>query len=82
MRGNITKRGEKACLARISLGRDAQGRRLYHSKTIHGTRQGVRNYLRAALRKPRLGERLGRSVALPRDFLPRWLNTTARCSTG
>jgi integrase len=78
MRGNITKRGEKAYLVRISMGRDARGRRLYHSKTIHGTKKDAQNYLTAALRKLQLGESLDRSVELLRDFLPRWLETAVR----
>jgi integrase len=78
MRGNITKRGEKAYLVRISLGRDAEGRRLYHSKTIHGTKKDAQNYLTAKLRKLQVGESLEESTDLLKDYLARWLKNAVK----
>ena len=51
MRGNITKRGDRTWLIRISLGLDADGKRKYHSKTVHGTKRKADKYLTDILKK-------------------------------
>ncbi|MGP0075109.1 MAG: site-specific integrase [Bryobacteraceae bacterium] len=56
MAGQIIARGEKTWLVRVFEGRDPQtGKRVYHNKTIHGTKKAAQKYLNAALRERDLG---------------------------
>ena len=48
-RGQIIPRGPKTWLIRVFNGRDANGKRQYHSKTVHGTKVIARQYLTMAL---------------------------------
>lgn len=40
---------------RVFLGRDTNGQRKFHNKTIHGTKKDAQKYLNAVLRKLDLG---------------------------
>jgi integrase len=55
MAGQIIKRGEKTWTVRIFNGRDANGKRKYVNKTIHGTKKDAQKYLTAKLREKDLG---------------------------
>jgi len=50
MPGQIIKRGDRKWLVRVYYGRDAEGRRVYRSKLIHGTKRDAETYLAEALR--------------------------------
>lgn len=55
MRGQIVKLGENVWYVRIFLGRDADGKRKYFNKTIHGTKKDAQKFLTAKTRKKDLG---------------------------
>lgn len=55
MAGQIIQRGENVFLVRVFLGRDKDGKRRYHNKTIHGTKKDAQRYLTAVLRERDLG---------------------------
>jgi integrase len=44
MAGQIIKKGDRKYLVRVSLGKDANGKRKLHSKTIHGTKKEAEAY--------------------------------------
>ena len=37
--GQLVSRGKRTWLVRVFLGRDSEGKRRYHNKTIHGTKK-------------------------------------------
>ncbi len=55
MAGQIVKRGENTWYVRIFLGRDANNKRKYFNKTIHGTKKDAQKYLTAKTREKDLG---------------------------
>ncbi len=55
MTGQLIKRNENTWLVRIFLGRDADGKRKYFNKTIHGTKKDAQKYLTAKTREKDLG---------------------------
>ncbi len=76
MRGNLMKRGD-SWQVRISLGRDENGKRLYHHKTFRLKKDGER-YLSAALRENDLGIFTEPSNVSLNEYLNRWLETAAK----
>lgn len=69
---------ENSWLVRIFLGREADGKRKYFSKTVHGTKKDAQRFLTAKLREKDLGtfvEPTTESVSL---YLNRWLAETAK----
>lgn len=49
LKGSIRKRGQNTYQVRIFLGKDASGRQLTHTKTIHGTKKDAEKYAREAV---------------------------------
>lgn len=43
MSGQIIPRGKDTWLVRVFIGRDENGKRKYHNKTIHGGKKSHRN---------------------------------------
>ncbi len=56
MAGQIVNRGPKKWMVRIYLGRDGDGKRRYHNKTIHGTKKDAERYRTKVLRDRDTGE--------------------------
>jgi integrase len=78
MAGQIIKRDERTWLVRIFQGRDANGKRIYFNKTIHGTKKDAQRYLNAALRDKDVGIFV-EPASLPLDsYLDKWLESVAR----
>lgn len=77
MAGQIVKRG-KGYLVRVPMGTGADGKRIYHNKTIHGRKQDAERYLTKMLRKRDLGELVEPSKELLGPYLERWLEAAAR----
>ena len=78
MRGNITKRGDRTWLVRVSLGRDADGKRKYHSTTVHGTKRKADAHLTAVLRRIDKGEFVEPSTMKLGEYLDEWLKSSAK----
>jgi len=78
MPGQIIRRGKNKYLVRIPLGSSADGKRLYHNKTINGTKKDAQRYRTKILRKRDLGELVEPSKELLGLYLERWLETAAR----
>ncbi len=70
--GQIVERGPNKFLVRVYLGRDLQGKRLYHNKTVVGTRKDARAYLATVRRRERSANRPA-SLTLG-AYLAEWLS--------
>lgn len=77
MAGQIIKRGDRTWLIRIYLGRDANGKRRYHNKTVHGTKKEADKIKRDLLTRQDNGENLERPKGSVDEYLDAWLETTA-----
>ena len=77
MTGQIIKRGENTWYIRIFLGRDANGKRKYFNKTIHGTKKEAQKYLTAKTREKDLGVFVEPALMPLNEFLNRWLEEIA-----
>ncbi len=60
------------------MGRDANGKQVFHRKTIHGTKKDAERYLTAARREMDLGAFVEPTTMLVKEFLDRWLRDAAR----
>lgn len=78
MTGQLIKRGENCWLVRIFQGRDANGKRRYFNKTIHGTKRDAQKYLTASLRDKDLGVFVEPANMPLNDYLDKWLETAAK----
>ncbi len=63
---------------RIFLGREANGKRKYLNKTIHGTKKDAQKYLTAKTREKDLGVFVEPASMPLNDFLDRWLEEIAK----
>jgi integrase len=75
--GQIINRGKNRWLVRVPRGRDGAGTRLYHNRTVYGSKKEAEAYLTKVLREVQTGtfvEASSRSIA---DFVSDWLDTTA-----
>jgi integrase len=78
MTGQIIKRGENTWYVRIFLGRDANGKRKYFNKTIHGTKKDAQKFLTAKTREKDLGVFIEPALMPLNEFLDRWLSDVAK----
>lgn len=78
MTGQIVKRGENTWYIRIFLGRDANGKRKYFNKTIHGTKKDAQKFLTAKTREKDLGIFFEPALLPLNEFLDRWLDEIAK----
>jgi integrase len=78
MTGQLIKRNENTWLVRIFLGRDANGKRKYFNKTIHGTKKDAQKYLTAKTREKDLGVFVEPASTYLNDFLNRWLEEISK----
>jgi integrase len=77
MAGQIIKRGD-SWTVRIFIGNDANGKRKYHNKTIHGTKKDAQTYLTAKQREKDLGVFIEPASMLLNEYLDKWLNEIAK----
>lgn len=75
MAGQIIKRGENTWLARIFMGRDANGRRRYFNKTIRGTKKEAQKWLTSSLRDKDVGTFIEPAAMTVNEYLDKWLDT-------
>lgn len=78
MAGQIIKRGDRTWLVRIFMGRDAEGKQIFHHKTIHGTKKDAEQYRNKAIREKDLGTFIEPSPTTVDDYMKKWLETAAR----
>lgn len=78
MAGQIYKRGDRTWQVRIFLGRDNNGKQVFHRKTIHGTKKDAERYLIAARREMDLGTFVEPAAISINEYLDRWLRDAAR----
>lgn len=78
MAGQLIERGKGRWLVRIFLGRDEEGKRRYHNKTIHGRKKDAQAYLTRELRKKDIGQFSEPSRDFLGPFLRGWLETAVK----
>lgn len=78
MAGQVIKKGENNWLIRIFLGRDANGKRKYFSKAIHGPKKDATKFLTAKLREKDQGVFIEPASMSLNEFLDRWLEEIAK----
>jgi len=77
MAGQIIKRGE-SWLVRVFLGRDTNGKRKFHNKTIKGTKKDAQKALNSMLRDADLGLLGNSQKQTLNEYLDVWLETIAK----
>lgn len=80
MAGQLVNRGENTWYVRVFLGRDANGKRKFHNKTIHGTKKDAQRYLNAVLRELDLGTFVEPSDQTLSQYVEHWLKAAVRPS--
>lgn len=78
MAGQIIKRGDNTWLVRIYLGRDANGKREYLNKTVHGTKKDAERWRTEQLRNRDLGVVISPAMDTLNEYLDRWLPQVAQ----
>ncbi len=76
-RGQIRRRGKDRYQIRIYLGRDASGKRKWHTETVLGTRRNAERTLTAKLQKLDMGKLTEVTRETVEGYLRRWLETAA-----
>lgn len=76
MSGQLVKRGINTWLVRIPLGRDAKGKRLYHNRTVKGSKKDAERYRTKTLRELHTGMFVEPSQQPVHSFLRAWLSNT------
>jgi integrase len=77
--GQIIKRGERKWLVRIYIGDHPEtGKRIYRSKTIHGTKKDAERYLNSTLRDKDLGVLVEPANIALGEYLDRWLEDSVK----
>lgn len=71
--GQIITKGKEEWLVRIFRGRDEAGRKLYHSKVIHGNKSDAQKYLTAKQRQQDTGAFVETSKQTLDEHLDNWL---------
>ncbi len=75
--GSIIKKGSNRYLVRLYMGL-VDGKRVYHSKTIHGNKKTAQQYLNKILREKDLGEFIKPSQELLAEYMNEWLEKEAK----
>jgi len=73
--GQKVRKGERKFLLRIFLGRDANGKRLYHNEIFLGTSKQADDQLNVLLQRQKSGEPLRLGNETFAEFVEEWLNT-------
>lgn len=77
-RGQIVPRGKDSWLVRLSLGRDANGKRRTHGETVHGSLKDARAHLTKLLASIDKGVFIQPSKMTVDQFLDRWLKDAVK----
>ncbi len=78
MAGQIVKRNDETWTIRIFLGREADGKRKYFNKTIHGPKKDAQKYLTAKLREKDLGQFVEPAAIPLKEYMDGWLEEVAK----
>ena len=78
MPGQLIARGESTWLVRIPRGRDSTGKRLYHNKTIRGTKKDAERYRTKVLRDMDTDTFVETSERAFGEYLTDWLETSVK----
>ncbi|MCL6597631.1 MAG: site-specific integrase [Alicyclobacillus macrosporangiidus] len=75
MEGQLIPRGEHTWLIRVFVGRDANGKRRYVNRTVHGSKKDAQKVLREMLSERDKGQIQAVTKETVNQYLDRWLTT-------
>jgi integrase len=78
MAGQIIQRGDRTWLVRVYLGRDHNGKKKYHNKTVKGAKREAEKYRNKVLAEHQAGSFVEPTKISVGAYLERWLNNSAR----
>ncbi|MGV8168160.1 MAG: tyrosine-type recombinase/integrase [Alkaliphilus sp.] len=78
MPGQLINRGKSIWLVRMFLGRDENGKRVYHNKTIHGNKKAAQAYLNRILLEKDTGTFYEPSKEVLSVYLEKWLEVAVK----
>ena len=78
MAGQLINRGKNIWLVRVFLGRDVNGKRKYHNKTIHGNKKAAQTYLNKILLEKDTGEFYEPNKEILSVYMDKWLKTAVK----
>src|ERR1035437_4275499 len=78
MAGQIVRRGKATWLVRVPRGRGPTGTRLYHNKTVHGTKKDAERHRTKVLRDLHTGEFVEASQQTLAELLYEWLEVAVK----
>lgn len=78
MAGQLIERGKNTWFVRIYLGRGADGKRQYLSKTIHGTKKQAQTWLNKTLTERDAGVAIKPAQQTLGEYLDHWLESAAK----
>ena len=78
MAGQIIKKGDRKYLIRVSLGKDANGKRKLHSKTIYGTKKEAEAYKNKMLHQISTGTYTETSKEYFAEYILYWRDNTVK----
>ena len=78
MAGQIIERGKNTYLVRVYMGLDANGKRKYHNKTIHGNKKDAERYRNKVAREKDLGTFVEPTKEALAGFLDNWLEQVVK----
>lgn len=78
MAGQLIPKGNNKWLVRIYLGIDAEGKRDYYSKTVHGNKKEAQAYLNKLLLQKDTGTFVKPNKLFVKDLLYQWLNSAVK----
>ena len=76
--GQLIERGKNKWLVRVYMGKNEEGKRKYHNRTIHGNKKAAQAYLNKMLRDKDLGTFVEPSKEYFGKYLDVWLETAAK----
>jgi integrase len=78
MAGQLIERGDRVWLVRIFKGRDADGKRKYLNRTVHGSKKDAQRVLNKLLHQKDTGILVEPSKQTLAEYLNRWLEVAAK----
>jgi integrase len=76
--GQIVPRGKRTFLVRVYLGRDANGKREYHSQTVRGSKKDAQSVLNKLLHDKDMGTLIEPARMSLDEYLDHWLETSVK----
>ena len=78
--GQIIERGKNKYLVKVFLGKDGNGKRKYHNKTITGSKRDAQAYLNQKLHEKNQGMLINAGKYTVSEYMDKWLSSAVKGS--